>query len=232
MLDSQLRKLEKKYGKFAINGLMLYIVAGMGMLYVGQLVAASLPNVEGSIFSFLYFDRALILKGQVWRLISFIFMPPMVSPIFVIFELYFCWLFGSSLESRWGSFRFNVYYLLGTIGSIIAGFIAGTATNGYLNLSLLIAFAICNPDYEILLFFILPIKMKWIAMIDAAFLIWTLILGDLSTKLLIVFSFANLLLFFGKDLYVSVRYLYRKKFGSKKKERPEKRAKNIDIKRK
>lgn len=226
MFDAQLRKLEKKFGKYAIKGLMLYIVAGMFMLYVGQLVAQSLPNVDGSIFSFLYFDRALIMKGQVWRLFSFVFMPPMTNPIFVIFELYFCYLFGSSLENRWGSFRFNVYYLIGTLGAIISGFITGGASNDYLNLSLLIAFAINFPDYEILLFFILPIKMKWIAIVDAAFLIWTLILGDMSTKLLIIFSFANVLLFMGKDLYVNVRYLWRKKFGSKKKE---KRAKSFDI---
>lgn len=232
MLDTQLRKLEKKYGKFAIKGLMLYIVAGMFMLFVGEMVAESLPNVQGSIYSFLYFDRDLILHGQVWRLISFIFIPPNVKPFYVIFELYFCWLFGSSLENQWGSFRFNVYYLLGTIGCIIAGFITGDASNYYLNMSLLIAFAMIHPDHEILLFFVLPIKMKWIAVSDALLMIWILITGDMGVKLLIVFSFANLLLFFGKDLYVNVRYLYRKKFGNKKKDRPEKRAKNIDIKRK
>ncbi|MCR5122554.1 MAG: rhomboid family intramembrane serine protease, partial [Ruminococcus sp.] len=128
MLDKQLKKLERKYGRFAIKKLMLYIVAGMLMLYVGEIVAESLPNVQGSIFSFLYFDRELILHGQVWRLISFIFIPPNVRPLFVIFELYFCWLFGNSLEEHWGSFRFNVYYLLGTLGAIISGFITGGAS--------------------------------------------------------------------------------------------------------
>ena len=84
------------------------------------------------------------------------------------------------------------------------------------------------PDFEILLFFIIPIKMKWIALIDAAFLIWTFILGDMSTKLTIAFCFVNLFLFLGKDIFVNIRYIYRKKFGGRKKTK-EKRAKNIDI---
>ena len=145
MIDSQLRKLEKKFGKFAIKGLMLYIVAGMGMLYIGELVARSLPNVNGSLFQFLDFDRELILRGQVWRLISFIFIPPMTNPVFVFMELYFCWMIGNTLENHWGSFRFNVYYIVGTLGAMIAGFITGAASNGYLNLSLLIASRCCSP---------------------------------------------------------------------------------------
>ena len=233
MLDKQLKKLERKFGKFAVNKLMLYIVAGMFMLFVGEMVAESMPNVQGSIYSFLNFDRELILRGQVWRLISFIFLPPIdVRPRFMIFELYFCWLFGNSLEEHWGSFRFNVYYLLGTLGAIISGFITGGASNHFLNMSLLIAFAMIYPDHEILLFFFLPIKMKWIAAADAVFMIWTLIMGAPGTKLLIVFSFVNLLLFFGGDMYVNVRYFFRKKFGkggSGRGRKKEKRAKNIDI---
>lgn len=226
MLDTTLRRLEKKYGKYAVKGLMLYIVGTMLLLYMAQIVTV-LMNIKGSILSFLNFDRSLILHGQVWRLITFIFIPPDVSPIFVAFELYFCWLFGTTLENRWGSFRFNVYYLIGTVGAIIGGLITGTASNSFLNMSLLIAFAMVCPDYRILLFFFIPIKMKWIALADAAFLILMLIFGSFGTRIMIVLSFANLLLFFGRDMYLYAADFFKRKKRRRKK--TQKRAKNIDI---
>ena len=230
MLDRTLRRLEKKYGKYSVNGLMLYIVGTMLLLYIADFLTP-LMGIKGSILSFINFDRDLIFRGQVWRLISFIFMPPGTSPIFIVFELYFCWLFGTSLESRWGSFRFNVYYLIGTLGAIIGGLITGYASNNYLNMSLLIAFALLFPNYEILLFFIIPIRMKWIAVVDLVLLGIVLLLGSLSTKLMIVLSLANLLLFFGKDIYTNVRYFFKLRLSvARKKRKSKKRAVKIDIK--
>ncbi len=88
---------------------------------------------------------------------------------FIAFSLYFYYLIGTALEREWGSFWFDVYYFCGAIGTVIAGFITGSATNYYLNMSLFFAFAALYPNFQVLLFFFIPIKIKWLAYVDAAF---------------------------------------------------------------
>lgn len=139
------------------------------------------------------------MQGQIWRLISFIIMPPETSIFFIIFALYMFYIFGKSLEDHWGSFKLNIYYLIGILGTIIGGFITGSTTNLYLNLSIFLAFAVIYPDYKILIFFILPVKVKYLAYIDAGFFILSLILFPNDYKLACVFSIVNFLIFFGPD---------------------------------
>ena len=130
--------------------------------------------------------------------------------------MYFYWLIGSGLEREWGSFRFNVFYLCGAIGTILSGLITGYVGNTYLNFSLFLAFALLYPDFQVMLFFILPVKMKWLAWLDVAFLALEFLRSSWSGKLAILFAFANILLFFGKDFWQFFqnqirRYQYRKK---------------------
>ena len=130
--------------------------------------------------------------------------------------MYFYWLIGSGLEREWGSFRFNVFYLCGAIGTIISGLITGYVGNTYLNFSLFLAFALLYPDFQVMLFFILPVKMKWLAWLDVAFLALEFLRSSWSGKLAILFALANILLFFGKDFWQFIqnqirRYQYRKK---------------------
>ena len=154
-----LDKLEKRLGRFAIKGLMMYIVA-----------------ITGVVYAFSYFDNGrfvigklmlipqLVLRGEVWRLVTYIFIPPNTSIMWILFTLYFYYMVGNALEQEWGSFKFNMFYLTGMIGTTIAAFITGYgATSLYLNLSLFLAFAKIYPDFELLLFFVIPVKVKYLA---------------------------------------------------------------------
>lgn len=213
-LNQILFRMERKFGKFAVPNLMNFIVAGMAIVYILDIVAGPAKGVYFS--EWIYFDRDLIFHGQIWRIISFIIMPDVGNPIFLIFALYFYWLIGNTLENYWGTFKFNVYYLCGILGTVMAGLITGFSTNYYLNLSLFIAFAMIAPNFQLLLFFFIPIKIKYLAMLDGVFLIATFILGDIQTKVVLLMSVANLLLFFGGDFINIIRRFTVNKYRNHK----------------
>ena len=211
MLNQYLNKIERKFRKFAISNLMLYIVLGMAVVWIANPILSANPNNTVSLYQLLYFDRDKILHGEVWRVISFIFMPP--STIFIILTpiiLYFYWFMGSSLESQWGAFKLNVFCFTGIIGCIAAGFIIGFATNEYLNLSLFLAFAILFPNAQLLAFYVIPIKAKWLALIDGLIIIYDFIKGSFDTRIFIILSIINIIIFFGKDFFSMIYYLIRR----------------------
>lgn len=212
-----LDRLERKFGKFAIKGLMTGIIG----INLAVYLITMFTDTEGRLVNLLIMNPAKVMEGEIWRLITFIFIPPFAQLIWIIFTLYFYYLIGSGLEHEWGSFKFNVYYLVGMIGTVGAAFISGgEVTAVYLNLSLFLAFASVYPNYQILLFFILPIKIKYLAILNAAFLIWTFFSSGLTGKLAIAAAFANFLLFFGKEMVFRVTrkgtsYYSKKQFTSK-----------------
>ena len=201
-----LKKLERKLHFLAIPNLMLIIVGAMGVVFVMDLLISA--SAGQSIYSMLTFNKALIAKGQVWRIFTFLFLPPSSNIFFALISLYFYWLIGSALENEWGSFGFTVFYLLGAVGAIISGLITGYATNDYLNMSLFLAFALLNPDYTVLVFFILPVKMKWLALIDGIGILLSLITTSWSGRLAIVMALINLLIFFTPTLVTRIKQAY------------------------
>lgn len=201
-----LRRLERKLGRLSINNLMLIIVGAMGIVYVMDRFIGTATGQ--SIYSMLVFNKALIAEGQIWRIFTFLFLPPMDNLLFTALALYFYWLIGSSLESEWGSFGFTVFYLLGAIGAIISGLITGYATNDYLNMSLFLAFALLNPNYTVYVFFILPIKMKWLALIDGLGIAYSLIFSSSSGRLAIVMALINILIFFAPLCVTHIKQAY------------------------
>ena len=222
-----LNKLERKFGKFAIPNLMNIIIFGMVIVFVIDTFLA--PQYETTLSDILMFDRAQVLQGQVWRLITFVFIPPAMSVLFAIFVLYFYWIMGTSLEANWGSFRFNVFYGIGVVCNIIAGCITGYATSYYLNLVLFLAYAMLYPNERILLFFFIPIKIKWIAWVDAAFLIASFVFASWGGRLAILFSVANFLVFFGRDLWMYTKLFFRRialKFKKKRNDIEQNQNKN------
>lgn len=188
-----LYKLERKFGKFCIPNLMLYIVLTMLAVYV-------LAFVGIDIGSLLSLTRDGVLRGQIWRLVTFVFLPPGGSVIFVLIGLYFYYFIGSSLENAWGAFQFNVYYIVGVLGAIIAGLISGYGSNVYLNMSLFLAFAQLFPEERVLLFYIIPIKVKYLAYIDWALFAVNFVFGNWSIRMSILASLINFFIFFGPDV--------------------------------
>jgi hypothetical protein len=190
-----LDKLERKFGKFAIKNLMYYIIFLTGFVFIIMMF-----DTGGNYINQLILYPELVMKGHIWRLFTYIFIPPTGSLFFILFVLYFYYLIGSALEHEWGSFRFNIYYLIGMLGTTIAAMITGFGTSTYLNLSLFLAFARLFPDYQIMMFFFIPAKVKYLGWLNWAFIVFTIITGSLSEKAAAVASVLNFLVFFGKDI--------------------------------
>ena len=160
--------------RFGISNLMRVIVAGNVAVYVLMLLTQS---NDVNALNFLTFNLHALLRGEVWRLVTFVFVPAYSSPFSLLISLYFYYWIGSTLERQWGTAKFNLYYISGALltvlGVVLASLITGNpyltaAGTGYVNLSMFFAFAFLFPDTTVLLFFILPVKMKWLAYLDGA----------------------------------------------------------------
>ncbi|MFW6022411.1 MAG: rhomboid family intramembrane serine protease [Halanaerobiaceae bacterium] len=207
-----LDKMERKFGKYAISNLMQYIVLLTGSVYL-----LSLFDQSGTFISRLVLVPSLVMKGQVWRLITYVFIPPNVSMLFIIFVLYLYYMIGMSLERIWGTFKFNLYYFIGILATTIVAFLTrGSATSYYLNLSIFLAFAKLNPNYEILLFFVLPVKMKYLAWFNWGLFAFTIITAPLPRKITAAVALSNYFIFFGRDIINDLR---RKKKVAKNRSR-------------
>lgn len=181
-------------GRHYIPNLMKYLCLCMLGVFVLDLMPFSV-----SASALLYFDRALILRGQLWRLVTFVFLPTSNSLLFIFLSLYFYYLMGNMLENHWGSRKFNLYYLIGVLGNIAAGFLTGYATNTFLNMTLFLAVAVLYGDMKVNLFMAFPIRMKYLALVDAALLLFQFLSGSWIIKVSLVFSMLPFILFFGQD---------------------------------
>lgn len=169
-----IRKLERKFGRFAIPGLMRYII----VLYaVGFVIGMMSPEFYAT---YLMFDVDKVLSGQVWRVVTFLIQPMDSNILFLLISLWLYYMIGNSLEQRWGSFRFTLYYVSGILFNILAVVIMyfvfyGVTGHGYsfpisldyINLSLFLAFAVEYAEVRLLLMFVIPIKIKYIAIFYA-----------------------------------------------------------------
>lgn len=189
-----LNRLNRKFGRYAIRNLMYILSGAILAVYMADWL---IPNLN--LQSYLYLDMDLVARGEVWRLITFIFMPPASSPLWILFNLYFYCLIGNALENQWGSFKFNLFYLCGMLGAILSALFTGYATNSFLNLSLFFAFAAIYPDFQLLVFFFIPVKIKYLAIIDAIYYVVMLVMGTWSTRIAILMSLINVILFFGGE---------------------------------
>lgn len=214
-----LDKLEKKFGRFAIPNLTMYLI---GAYIIGFGIYYFLPG----LFKWLTLEPYFILKGQVWRVISWVLVPPSGSLISIIFIVLLYYSLGTALERAWGTFRYNVYIFSGILFTVIGAFalyfIAGTGMIGYgglfstyyINMSIFLAFAVSYPDMELLLYFIIPIKMKWMAILYAVFILYGFIAGNFISKVAIAASLLNFVVFFlsTKKGYSPKQQMRKKKY--------------------
>ncbi|HJC39262.1 MAG TPA: rhomboid family intramembrane serine protease [Candidatus Mediterraneibacter faecigallinarum] len=201
-----LDKLERKLGRYAIPNLTVYLLAG----YV---IGFAVMNFMPGLLNWLTLEPGLILRGQLWRIISWVLIPPSSSLISLIFLVLLYYSLGSALERTWGTFRYNVYIFSGILFTVVAAFLlygalyliygvefslssVGLISTNYITMSIFLAFAAIYPDMEVLLYFILPIKMKWMALVYAAMAVYYFIQGGLATRVAIAASFLNFVIFF------------------------------------
>jgi hypothetical protein len=190
-----LDKLERRLGFLAVPGLPRILV-GFAALVFG--LAWFLPGFT----SILTLDPDKIRHGEVWRLVSYIFIPQSTSPLWVIFALWFLWWVGEGVERAWGAFRLTLYFLVGMIGTTAAAFFFGSNfSNSMLLMSLFLAFAHFYPEEVIYILFILPVRVKWLAWIAGGFLLVGFFIGTNSYRASLVAALANYLIFFGPEFF-------------------------------
>lgn len=188
--------VERRLSPLAIPGIIRYVVGLNALTYV-------LTLLEPGYVAALTLSPELIFQGQVWRLFTWIFIPPTMSPIFIFFAMMLLWIYGENLESQWGTLKLNLYYISGMFFCTVAAFFVGEslAFNALLNSSIFFAFATLNPNFQLLLLFILPVKVKILAWVALGFLLLQALAGDWSMRVALVITFANYFAFFGPEFF-------------------------------
>ena len=201
-----LDKLERKLGRFAIPNLTVYLL-------VGYVIGFGIVNLMRDMVGYLTLEPALILRGQVWRLISWVLIPPTDKLISLVFLVLLYYSLGTALERTWGSFRYNVYIFSGLLFTVLAVFglyafyyfrygvevplsAVGLIGTNYITMSIFLAFAVIYPDMEVMLYFILPIKMKWMALVYVVLAGYDFINGGIGIRVAIGASLLNFVIFF------------------------------------
>ena len=200
-IQNWLERFCAKHSRIGIPGLMRYIIIGNAVIYLLDMFSISNSHVVSALLSF---NSSAILHGQVWRLVTFIFVPAYNGNIFFFaVTLYFYYFIGTALEREWGANKFTVFYLFGILLNLLTGFLVGTATMYFVNMSMFFAFATLYPDLQFLLFFLIPVKAKWLAWFDAAYfgiaIVQYLIGGHFLYALMPLIAILNYLLFFAGD---------------------------------
>lgn len=189
-LSSAIDRFCYKHPRFGVRNLMLFIIIGQIIVFL-----FSMMDRTGYFISYLLFSPQLILQGQVWRLITFVFVPESSNLFTLAISLYFYYFIGNTLERQWGTPKFTLYYICGILCTVIYGMIAGLLGNfgyfgigsSYINLSMFFVFATFFPESRVLLFFIIPIKIKWLAYLDAALFAFSIISSLMAGQILLAF---------------------------------------------
>jgi hypothetical protein len=209
-----LNKLERIFGRFAVANLSLYLVTG-------QVI----------VFTFVWFDKislepfllipAYVLHGQLWRVLTFLFVPPMpsgslLSYVCLAFAWGFFYFMGSSLEDYWGVFRFNLFLFIGWVLAAGMAFFAPEepATNLFVAGTVFLAFAYLNPDFLMYILYVIPVKIKWVALFAWIGYAVYFLIGTWSTRFQVLAATGNFLLFFGRDLFLTARLRHRRMTGA------------------
>lgn len=207
-------KLERKFGKYAINNLPLILILCYGVGYI-------IKVINLGFLDYLTLNPYAIIHGQVWRILTWIIVPPNESNIFfVLIMLFFYYSIGTSLERTWGTFRYNVYMLSGILFTVLGAFalmgycnvfdstrlfimtpeiyysqVALFFSTYYINMSIFLAYAATFPNAMVLMFFIIPVKVKWLGIIYGVLIGIQFLGGSVYVKFAIIASLLNFLVF-------------------------------------
>ena len=187
-----LDKIERKVGWLAVPNLAMPLVGF-------QVIGFFLVLIDRRWWELIVLDPRLVLQGELWRLIGFLALPVSTSPLWMVFALYFLYFIVNGIESEWGAFRTTFYVLVCVVLTIAFSFAFDfpIMSVSYVGSTLFFAAAAIAPEFEILLFFILPVKLKWMAWLSLAFVILRFAAGTWLDRLYLLTIYANFLLFFG-----------------------------------
>ncbi len=191
--------LERRFGRYAIPGLVKLIVALNALVFI-------LIKLNPAFYNAINLSAEGLARHEYWRIVTFLFIPQTQSFLWILFALMFLWMLGDGLEQAMGPFRLNLFYLVGMIGTTVAAiFFGADFSNTMLNLSLLFAFAWYFPDLQIFFMLIIPMKIRWVAWISAAFVGFGMLGGSGSYRMAVLASLANYFLFFGPAYLANAR---------------------------
>jgi membrane associated rhomboid family serine protease len=198
--------LDRRMPGFGIPNLALYLIGAQGC---GFLLTLAEPRLMG----LLILDPYMVMRGEVWRLVTFLAVPLTLSPLWMVFALYFLYFILNGIEEEWGEFRTTLYVLVAVLFTIVFSFAFRwpIVSANKLASTLFLAAATIAPEHQILLFFILPVKMKWLAWLSAAYIVFSLIFGSMLSRLYLLTVYANYVLFFGPYFAGRLRAFYRRK---------------------
>ncbi len=200
-----LDRLRRRLEPYAVPHLTLALVAGQVGVFV-------LSLGDPQILFRMVLVPQLVMQGEFWRLVTFLFAPPVAHPIFLFFYWYLFALMGTALESQWGNLRYNLFLLIGYLATTGVSFITPDvpSSNAFLQSSVFLAFAFLFPDFVLHLFLIFPVKIKWLAAIAWLSYLYLLVTGGTLARLLVIASVGNFFLFFGPDLWYRLRQGHRR----------------------
>lgn len=210
---SLLAKLERRFGAWAIPNVTLLIIVGQIAVFVLDEVQRVANPGGNSLIGNMYLVGSLVLAGEVWRVFTFPFVPPAPGSsglIACLFAWLVFYLVGTAMEHTWGVFRYNAYLFIGYLATVAVAFAqpAIPATNWFYFASVFLAFARLYPDFIFNLFLILPIKVKWLALIQ--WIVYGLFLLSPDSRLMVVAAVANYFAFFWKEHYRDIKDHHRR----------------------
>lgn len=205
-----------KHPKLGIPDLMKYIVLANAAVFV-------LDLFTNNFFTYLLmFHYESIMHGQVWRLLTFILVPSiggagsvgaglMINVLLFGMTSFFYYSIGTTLERYMGSTKFTVFYALGVIFNMVFGLVTHAGVNMYyINMSMFFSFAVLYPETRVLLYGIIPLKIKWLAWLDAALFAYDIVTylryGYVLMALMPIVAILNFFLFFGGELLGGAKY--------------------------
>ncbi len=192
-----INKLERRFGRYAVHNLMLYLIVCYAFGYL-----ICMTNYEFYV-NWLALDMSAILHGQIWRIVTFLLYPPSTSLIWLLLLSFIYYSLGRALEQMWGTFRFNLYILIGVLGYVLAALVIYviwgrvyllTADNLYL--TMLLAMALTEPDMQFYLYFILPIRARWLGVFYAVLIALEFFTTNGPGRVAIVLPLINVLIFY------------------------------------
>lgn len=205
-----------KHPKLGIPNLMKYIILANAAVFVLDLFTRN-------FFTYLLmFHYESIMHGQIWRLFSFVLVPSisgagsvnsglMINVLLFAMTSFFYYSIGTTLERYMGTTRFTLFYALGVVLNMICGLLTHAGVNMYyINMSMFFSFAVLYPDARVLLYGIIPLKMKWLAILDACFFAYDIFFylsaGAVLYALMPVVAILNFFLFFGGNLFGAAKH--------------------------
>ncbi len=226
---------EKWFRKHTIPNLTLWLIIGYAIGYIIEMV-------NDSFLYYLALDPYKIIHGQVWRLFTWLIIPPNSSNIFfVLLMLWCCYTIGNILERTWGTYRYNMFIFTGVLltvlfafaylaflyltngasvvdtyeeaGYLFSGYVWYGFSTYYINVSIYIVFAMTYPNDIVRLYFLIPVKMKWLGILDVAYLGYLLVAGGAYTRFAVLAALANCLIFYIaniKGIAISPKQIHRK----------------------